>query len=346
MNQLLLASLGWLATFAHPSDELKRERLPADVDFVVHIDVDGFKATQLWKHISEKGKDLDFDIDELDEVRDELGIDPLTDVRAVTLYKIESEEDPTVVLFSSTPKIDEALAKHQKERGYKKITSSGIELHTWGDADDPDDDDRMFAYVHPAGQERIVVVASNEASAVRAARVLRGEDPSHASAGTLLTLAPAPGSFLYVAAAEIPHLGDIPPASQVFGLAQGIQVDLAEAGGFLRAHMGVRTGSPEDALNISNVINGLVSLARLAGSELGELLELLTGIRLNTRGSEVLFDFEFGVDRLIEILEELHAQENQPDQARPDDPGGSTDQGGQRVRVKHKHKSGDKQGNK
>jgi hypothetical protein len=336
MNQLLLASLAWLATSARPTDELKRERLPADVDFVVHIDVDGFKATQLWKHIAEKGKDLDLDIDELDEIEDELGIDPLTDVRAVTLYKVESEEDPTVVLFSSTPKVDEALAKHQREHGYRKIIRSGIELHTWGEADEPDED--MFAYVHPAGQERVVVVASNEESAVRAARVLRGEDPSHASAGTLLTLAPARGSFLYVAASEIPHLGDIPPASQVFGLAQGIQVDLGEAGGFLRAHMGVTTGSPEDALNISNVINGLVSLARLAGNELGELLELLTGIRLNTRGSEVLFDFEFGVDRLIEILEELHAQENQPDQARPDDPGGSTDPGNKRVRVKHKHK--------
>ena len=37
MNQFLLASLAWLATSARPTDELKRERLPADVDFVVHI---------------------------------------------------------------------------------------------------------------------------------------------------------------------------------------------------------------------------------------------------------------------------------------------------------------------
>jgi len=338
MNQYLLASLAWLATSAHPSDELKRERLPADVDFVVHIDVEGFKATQLWKHVSEKGNELDFDIDELDEIRDELGIDPLTDVRAITLYKIESEEDPTVVLFSSTSKVDEALAKHQHEHDYRKITSSGIELHTWGDADDPDDDDRMYAYVHSVGEERVVVVASSEQSAVHAARVLRGEDPSHAGAGTLLTLAPARGSFLYMAAAEIPHLGEFTPASQVFGLAQGIQVDLGEAGGYLRAHMGVTTGSAEDALNISNVLNGLVSLARLAGNELGELLELLTGIRLNTRGSEVLFDFEFGVDRLIEILEELHAEEIQADQAATQDPAGKTDQGGHQKRVKHKVK--------
>jgi hypothetical protein len=339
MHHSLLATLALLATSAHPSDELKRERLPANVDFVVHFDVEGFKATQLWKHVSEKGEDLDLDIDELDEIEEELGIDPLTDVRAVTLYKMESQEDPTVVLFSSTSKVDAALAKHQLERDYRKITSRGIELHTWGDADDPDDDERMFAYVHPVGEERVVVVAGDEESAVHAARVLRGEDPSHASAGTLLTLAPARGSFLYVAAAEIPHLHDLTPASQVFGLAQGIQVDLGEAGGFLRAHMGVTTGSAEDALNISNVLNGLVSLARLAGNELGELLELLTGIRLATRGSEVLFDFEFGVDRLIEILEELHDEEEQAIQADPDEPDtGSADKRRHHDRVKHKPK--------
>jgi hypothetical protein len=336
MNQILLASLSWLAASLHPTDELKRERLPADVDFVVHIDVEGFKATQLWKQFSEKSQDLHFDIDELDEVRDELGIDPLTDVRAVTLYKIESEEDPTVVLFSSTPKIDEALAKHQKEHSYRKIISSGIELHTWGEGDSTDDDDRMFAYVHPAGDERIVVVASSEQSAVHAARVLRGEDPSHASAGTLLTLAPAKGSFLYVAATEIPHLNELKPASQVFGLAQGIQVDLGEAGGFLRAHMGVTTASAEDAINISNVINGLVSLARLAGNEVGELLELLTGIRLNTRGSEVLFDYEFAVDRLVEILETLH-DEDQANLNPADAQGGDPDKAEHHVR-KHDHK--------
>lgn len=324
MKNLLLACLAGLATTAPPSDGLRRERLPADVDFVVHIDVEGLKQTQLWKHISEKGEDFDLDIDELDDIRGEFGIDPLTDVRAVTLYKVEKEEDPTVVLFSSTTKVDEALVKLKKEDGYRPVTRSGIELHTWGD-----DEDIMFAYVHVAGDERVVVLASNEASAVRAARVLRGEDPSHASAGTLLTLAPARGSFLYLAAAEIPHLDEFTPASQVFGLAQGIQVDLGEAGGFLRAHMGLITGSAKDALDISNVLNGLISLARLAGGEMRELLEILTGIRLSTRGSAVEMDFEFEVQRLLEIVQALHDDEDQ---------GGDEDEGagtaGERVKVK------------
>ena len=324
MNSLLLTGLAWLAPFflqpLPAGDELKRERLPADVDFVMHFDFEGFKQTELWKQASTRMKqaELQADLADFDDLRTRFGIDPLTDVRAVTLFKVKSEEDPTVVLFSTTAKIDEALKNFQKESGYARLSEGGIELHTW--KEDDGDGDSVFAYVHaPSALERVVVLASNKASALRSARVLRGEAPNHANAGTLLSITPARGSFLYLAASEIPHLDEFAPASQVFGLAQGIQVDLGEAGGFLRGHMGLLTGSPEDALNISNVVNGLMSLVRLAGAEAGEALELLTGLRLNTRGSEVLVDFEFGVQRLMQILESLDDGDEDGDEAEEPD---------------------------
>jgi hypothetical protein len=309
MKTLLLATAGWLFLSAARADELKRDRLPADVDFVVHLDIEGFKQTELFRQAMAEGGEMHVDLEDLAEIREEFGIDPLTDVRAVTLFKVQSEEDPTVVLFSSTDKVDQALELLKGKGGYRAAVSGGVQLHSWGDSDG--DDERMFAYVHaPSGAERVVVLASNETSAARAARVLRGEEPSHATSGALLTLAPTRGSFLYVAAAKIPGLDEFTPASQVIGLAQGIQLDLAEAGGFLRAHMGVTTASPEDALNVSNIANGLISIAKLAGAEMGEALELLTGLRLNTRGSEVLLDFEFDVERLLEIFAALDADDD------------------------------------
>lgn len=304
MKTLLLAGIAWLPVLPAPADELKRERLPADVDLVVHFDIEGLKQTELWRRISEsaEGQELRAGLSDLEELRTRFGIDPLNDVRAVTLFKVEKEEDPTVVLFSTTARIDEALRRFQAESGYARVVAGGIELHTWSEGGEGE---KVFAYVHAgAAQERVVVLASNETSALHAARVLRGEVPSHAANPSLLTLAPTPGSFLYLAAKSLPHIEDT-PASQVFGLAQGIQLDLGEAGGFLRAHMGVITGSPKDALDISNVANGLISLAHLAGGEMGELMEILTGLRMNTRGSEVQVDFEFEVARLMEILEAL-----------------------------------------
>lgn len=324
MKVLLLASVAWLVPFFAPAlvpaDGLKRERLPADVDLVVHFDMEGFKATQLWKSIADgpQGAELREGLEGMDEFKQRFGIDPFSDLRAVTLYKTKADEEPTVVLFSTTAAIDGALAKFQTEPGYQRLTDSGIELHTWSEGGG----DAVFAYVHAAGnEERVVVLADQRESVLRAARVLRNEEPNHARDGALLRVEPARGSFLYLAASEIPHLDEFTPASQVFGLAQGIQVDLGEAGGFLRGHMGLTTASPEDALNISNVVNGLISLSRLAADRVGEAMELLTGLRLNTRGSEVTLDFEYGVDRLLEVLRSLDGHdgddEGEADEARP-----------------------------
>lgn len=325
MNSLLLTGLAWLAPFfLQPlpvGDELKRERLPADVDFVMHFDFEGFKQTELWKQVSSglDQADLKADLEDFDELRTRFGIDPLTDVRAVTLFKVKSEEDPTVVLFSTTAKVDEALKNFQKEKGYARLSEGGIELHTWKTEDDGHEE-TVCAYVHSvANGERVVVLASNKESALRSARVLRGEAPSHATAGTLLSITPARGSFLYIAASEIPHLDEFTPASQVFGLAQGIQVDLGEAGGFLRAHMGLATESPEKASDISRFVDGMIALGSLAREELGSAVEFLRALRLNTRGSEVTIDFEFGVQRLVEILKSLDEDEDGDEADEPDE---------------------------
>lgn len=292
------------------SDGLRRERLPADVDLVVHFDLETFKATELWRRISAsaEGAELRTELGELQEIEARFGIDPFTDVRAVTLFKVKSEEEPTVVLFSTSERIDGALKRFQEERGYARVLEGDIELHTWredGDDDEGEEEhETVFAYLHAGpGTERVVALSATRASALRTARVLRGEDVSHAKAGTLLNLAPARGSFLYVAAAEIPHLDDIPPASQFFGLAQGLQLDLGEAGGLLSGHMGLSAASNQDAYDLSGVINGVVSLARLAGREAGEALELLSGLRVGTRANVVTLDFEYDVARLFEILE-------------------------------------------
>src|SRR5262245_55556254 len=208
MNTFLVATCAWLATLSAPADELRRDRVPADVDLVVHLDLEGFKQTQIWKHMltAMDEADLDSDLGDLNELKSRFGIDPLTDVRAITLFKVESEEEPTVVLFSATPVVDEALRKFQKEPGYERITVSGIERHTWRE---DSDDDKAYAYVHNGpNDERVIVLAANQNSAVHAARVLRGEDPSHQKAGTLLSLSPARGSFLYFAAKHIPHIED------------------------------------------------------------------------------------------------------------------------------------------
>jgi len=298
-------------------DPLRRERLPADVDFVMHLDFEGFKTTRLYQMVLEH-EELEADFDELGEIEERFGLDPLRDLRAVTLFKVEEEEEPTVVLLSTSTKVDAALEKLQKQRGYRRINEDRIELHTW--KEEGHDDESVYGYLHGSGEERVVVLASNRASALRAARVLRGEQPSLAKNDTGLKVAPAEGSFLYLAASDLSRMDEFAPASQVFGLAQGLQFDVGEAGGFLRAHVGVSTRNADDAFELANVVNGFVSLARLAGREAGEALELLTGLKVQSRGASLTLDFEYELERLVELLRTLDGgDEKEPERVEPVD---------------------------
>src|SRR5262249_48071242 len=126
----------------------------------------------------------------------------------------------------------------------------------------------------------------------------------------------AAGSFLYVAAAHLPNIAEHTPASQFFGLAQGIQVDLGEAGGFLRAHMGLTTQSPDTASQLARMVDGLIAFGSLMSDKLGSAVELLRALRLDSHDSEVTVDFDIAVQRLMQILTSLgdedHGDEHHP----------------------------------
>ena len=316
MNALLL-SLPLLFASGSIGDQLRKDRLPADVDFVMHLDLEGLKATELWK-LAQQGGELHAELDELKEVEQRFGLNPLTDVRAVTLYKVEQEEDPTVVLLSTSAKVDAALEKLRSERGYQRLSEGKIELHTWREKDQ--DDEKVFAYLHGSGDERVVVLASKRASALHAARVLRGEEASLARAGNGLLVTPAAGSFLYMSAASLSSLDEFAPASHVLGLAQGLQFDVGEAGGLLKAHLGLAAADADKAFHLSNTVNGLISLAYLAGQELGEALELLSGLKVRAQGTKVTMDFEFELDRLVEILRALDEGDEDEEELEPVEP--------------------------
>jgi hypothetical protein len=65
MKSLLLATAGWLFLSSAPADDLKRDRLPADVDFVVHLDIEGFKQTELFRQAMAEGGEMHVDLEDL-----------------------------------------------------------------------------------------------------------------------------------------------------------------------------------------------------------------------------------------------------------------------------------------
>ncbi len=282
--------------------ELERAHVAADARWVGHFDVQAFQQTTLWQRMSQQ-EEIALELASgLEEVRQELGLDPLRDVLSVTVYGHGDEEDG-IVLLETTGAVDHAIERFSQEPDYRHLSHRGLDVHSWSD-------EGFVHVVSRADGRRLVLIAPDPDKLVEGVRVVEGQSPSlAANPAPRVTARPMAGSFAFLAAADgIPGLGEIDPASQVASLATGLVLDVGESAGELFARAAVRTADVQGALDLADVFDGLVALGRLALSsqELPpEVPAVLRALHVEARGNEVWVEFRYGVDRLLELLELL-----------------------------------------
>ncbi len=314
MKHLALTTLTLtLCTGWSGADVLRPERVSADATWLAHLDVDAVRASSLWGLVSASEHiNVTDGLADLDEVEAKFGIHPLHDLKSITAYGAEEGSDTGVALLSVTDRIDGALERLKSEEGYRAVSHDGLELHTWDD-----DGDRVYAYVHASGAERVVVFSDDAVRAAFGVRVLLGQSPSLAT-GTPTTASPLvarpmPGSMVFFAAGpELSRFEDFEPASAIAGLAKELVFDLAESQGLLQARATLVAENVEDAMNVAQILQGLKALLSL--SLLGDddippaVRQMANALQFNARGQEVVIEFAYDVRRLFEELEALEAR--------------------------------------
>ena len=289
------------------AERLHPERLPADVAWVVHLDVERLLQSRLWGLFMEHREDLHIDMEGVDEVREQFGVDLLRDVRSVTLFG-RSDEHEAVAMVLTNRNVDQALQRLREQPGYLTVEHEGIRLHSWAG-----DDDRILAYIEEQGDDRLVLVSEDLSELVGGIMAVRGERESLAPNGGKLASRPADGSIFYVAAAEgLPGLDRIEPASAIAGLVRGIKLDVGEAGGVLRANASVTTAQSEDANELSSIIQGGIALARMASRHADApppVSNILAGLSTSRSGNEISATFQYDVEQLFAEMQALSGSE-------------------------------------
>ena len=309
MKTVLFATFGaaalTLGAVATPFDhaprtfDYRQEYLPADTTLVAHFDLSNFRRSTFGK-LFLASRDQ-FELDELDELTDELGFDPVLELGSITLYGAGESPEPGTLVIVASDSVDEALHDLGDEEGFVVLREGNIDIFSYDDS---------FGYVERRGSDRVIVVSNTKEGAIKGARVVRGEAPSLADApNSALRRKPVAGSFLFVIASEgVPGLDGSEPASQIFGLAQGVQFDLGEAGGSVFAKLAVATGSHEAANDVADIARALMAIARLStyGSDVpGGARELLRALQIGSYDGTVSIDFEYPIEALAALLQSV-----------------------------------------
>lgn len=270
---LLVAGTGGLV--AAP---LSKDQIPADAKWVMHLDMSQFAASQTCRILANGQGDARRFQAMLTHYRNLLGVDPLKDIASLTLFGNEVTGSRGVALVGGSLNAKQITRQFSTYPQYSSKKSGKLTVQQWVDQSSGKP---LWASFYNSRQ---LILASDEFALVNTAWVLDGEKPSLAASKTAPLPFPAaqPGNFF--TAVTRGYSGTSPTQAMILRNTQSANLQLAENSGIVDGGILLNADSPEAAIQIQQILNGLMVSAGFTDpdSPLAKLAELSTVSRSGT----------------------------------------------------------------
>lgn len=310
MNRFRLLAIGLVAVACGArvvAGPLNKAWVPPDATWVVHVDVEAARASTLGTFAREHAAALD--LHELDNFREETGVDPRHDIKGITVYGASQDPDDGVAIISTTPAVDGLMEKLSTSKHVlERIQEDGRTLYAW-----QEHGGTHYGYLKQGEGEARTVIASASKPRLLAA-IAQFESGAPAKNEGVLKPAPREGSILFVSGTSLGGIRD-PQCSMVLQKAEGVLLDAGEIEGKVFADITVMTPSSEDATNMLQMAQGVMAVAKLYGPqepELKPLMSVLSWIKLSTEDKNVTAHVTCTSAQVRELLSSALDQQERP----------------------------------
>lgn len=325
----LVFTLGAALALPAQAGELRRDQLPADIDWVLHVDMQAVIASDLYQQAEAAGLlarmdtsggrnelfgelELEFEgSGDFERVLLMHDFDPFEDFKSLTLFGTLEDTDEAVVLFEFGGKAPSILADLRAQPEHIAIEHAGLMFDAWLE-DGNEINGYLFALPPAEDGSMWIAVCEEREPLLSAARVLMGEQSSLASVTESgehgLRAKSGKGSFVYIeVAGPLPGIGAGDPTSRVLSSARSLRLDVGEQDGLFLAQLSLQTDQAEEARRVAQVIQGVIALGSLAAANNPEsrvLSELADGVSVAARDTELIADFEIESNRMVQLASE------------------------------------------
>lgn len=281
--------------------------VPAKSRAIVHVDIEALLESEIGEFILDHADGLD----ELQEVKQELGIDPLKDISDITVCLLGNDEEDVVILATVSDAIEAVLEKLDDfgdEIDHDVRQRYGGDLHTFRI-----DGKRVGALVREArGGYRIAVSPNADLLEIVGETIdgdresIRGRD--HA----LGRIRARDGAFIQLMVfdlSDLPMNRELP--GQIADKVTGVFAQIGEADGkvFFNARIGL--DDEDDAKDLVKVGQGFLALLTFAqmlddehDEELAMVIELAKSLWIDRDGSVVEVSLELDAEQVMELIEQ------------------------------------------
>ena len=197
-----------LFTGAATAGNLNRQRVAADAQWLAHLNLDALTHSKIFAAAMEHAGQMHAEIEGLDEIKTELGIDPLKDIKDATIYGSgDPEKGEMVLVLTTTGAVEDAVTRLKAQMTLTDVTVGGRTFHVF-----EQDQEKTYFQIRPgsSSDDRVVVIARNQAQLIKGIDVLDRASPSletEKTAPLAASAAPKSGSFFFAAARGLPRRG-------------------------------------------------------------------------------------------------------------------------------------------
>jgi hypothetical protein len=291
---VLLCCAGWALTA--PAGPLPREQTPASAKWLMHLDIERFAPSQTCALLMADQNRNGRLQQQLAVYRQMLGIDPLKDLKHLTLYGEQLAGNRGAALLSGSLNSNTILARLRSHSGYATRKLGSRTIHTWPG---PDAGAEMCACFFARD---LLVVASDEAMLRGALDVLNGKAASLATGKSALPVPAGAGAFFLAALEGYTDAGNEPVKAFLLKNTKTATVEIGEAKGTVNGRLVLVAPSVEAAGQIEQILNGLVVSAGLASDQSG-LAKLAEMSRISSEGKSVALALSCPAQDAAKVLE-------------------------------------------
>lgn len=299
-HMMLVLSMVMVMTTGARAGVLDRNLLPADTQWVIHLDMDMFKHTTLKKALVDKYNAFE---KEEEDIFKETRVSLFKDLSSITMFG--SREDSHQLVFCLKGNIDKAflLTQLKKAHDCKEVTYGKHTIYQWkrhsnGVFARPD----MLLYSRDEDMLKDVLdLMSGKGKSVMGSKLAR-----------YIEMIPA-NAFAFAAASDISNMARHGYPGAILKQT-GMATFLAmEKNHNLTMKVVLNTNSEENSKNIENIIRGLMAVANMAQHHNGDehkgrhseekmLLTLMQEVKIQTSGRSVQIQFSYPSEELVEMI--------------------------------------------
>jgi hypothetical protein len=288
---LALMVVAWpRPTLAEPANA---KHIAADAKWYLHLDFEAAKQTAIYAQVLEIVK-AQFPLeDTVAQLKQFIGVNPLTDITGVTVYNNSFEKDVAAVLIYA--KVDRALLLQAiaQNPDYKEVEYGKHTLNQWTDNNDGKTKVGCFY------GDGVIMMADKMDTLKMAVDVMDGSKP----AGSVLLKEPAKGAFLY-ASADLAQSDD-KNVSQLLSNSEAATAYVGERDGNFVVSLNLTAKTADQAAQLKSVLDGVKAFGQLGARELPTAANLISKVQIAVDGSKVIASFTHDSKTLLQTLQKL-----------------------------------------